>query len=296
MSRQSSSLYAPARYHQLMVTAALVAALLVGRAPPATSQMNYLSSARRFAVLGSSTVTNTGFSTIKGDIGVFPGLAITGYSLITHTGSVHAGDAVAQQGQVDANSAFVTLAALQATTDLSGQNLGGLTLTPGVYFFSSSALLAGNLVLDFLGNQNALFVFQIGTTLTTASASSVKVINGAPGGGVYWDVGSSATFGTGTSFLGNVIADASVTMTTGSSIICGRAIALNGAVTLDTNVISNDCSNGGDYSTGVDDNGSQGFSGAVPVTPAPEPASLALIATGFVAFTGALRRRRKIGE
>ncbi len=160
-----------------------------------------------------------------------------------------------------------------------------------MYFFSSSAQLTGNLLLDFLGNSNATFVFQIGSTLTTASASSVSVVNGAPGGGVYWDVGSAATLGTNTVFLGNILASQSVTLTTGAEILCGRAIALTGAVTMDSNVISNDCAAGGDYGSGNDDSGSRGFSGGA-VTGTPEPSSLALLLAPFVAGLALVRRRR----
>ncbi|HEV2642267.1 MAG TPA: ice-binding family protein, partial [Candidatus Elarobacter sp.] len=184
-------------------------------------------------------------------------------------------------------------AALPSTVDLTGQDLGGMTLTPGVYSFSSSAQLTGNLFLNFLGNPNANFVFQIGSTLTTASGSSVSALNGAGGDGLFWQIGSSATLGSGTFFAGNIIANQSITLNTGASIICGRAIALNGAVTMNANVVSNDCSNGGDFATGRSDYGTMGFSGAnSSVTTTPEPSSLALLAPGCLALVGFIRRRR----
>jgi len=119
---------------------------------------------------------------------------------------------------------------------LTGQDLGGLTLTPGVYHFDSSAQLTGTLRLDNSTNPNAVFVFQVGSTLTTASSSSV-VLTGGPDDNVFWEIGSSATLGTSTAFEGNILALTSITLNTRASIGCGSALARNGAVTLDTNFI-----------------------------------------------------------
>ena len=194
------------------------------------------------------------------------------------TGTVHTADAVAQQAQADNSTAFNGLAAMPVNTNLSGQDLGGLTLAPGVYHFDSSAQLTGTLDLNAEGNNNAFWVFQIGSTLTTASGSSVVVTNfGSNGGsddGLFWQVGSSATLGTTTSFEGNILAQASVTLDTAATILNGRALALTGAVTMDTNVISNVCPVGGPGNGGPGYSGGLEFSGGTIV---PVPADSGVI-------------------
>jgi type VI secretion system secreted protein VgrG len=202
------------------------AALLSGSSP-AFAQLS------SFAVLGGSTVTNTDTPTmVNGNLGVSPGSAVTGFPPGIVTGTIHAADEVAAQAQVELTTTYNSLVNMACDTDLTGQNLGGMTLTPGVYCFSSSAQLTGPLTLDAQGSSDALFIFKIGSTLTTASGSSVAFINGGSDCGVFWQVGSSAILGTGTSLVGSIVALTSITLNTGASV-SGRVLARNGAVTLD---------------------------------------------------------------
>jgi type VI secretion system secreted protein VgrG len=246
-----------------------------------------LGSAGSFAILAGSTVTNTGPSVIlTGNLGVSPGSAVTGFppGIVNAPGVIHAGDAVAATAQSDLTTAYNALAGLAPTSILTGTDLGGLTLTSGVYFFASSAQLTGTLTLDAMGDPNAFWVFQIGSTLTTASNSSV--VN-AGSNALYWQVGSSATLGTDTSFSGNIVALTSITMTTGADIGCGSALAQNGAVTLDTNTISTGCQ-GLLLDGGVVTVGGGGVIGAVP-----EPETYAMLLAGLGVLGFAARRRQK---
>jgi hypothetical protein len=253
-----------------------------------------LKSAANFTVLGASTVTNTGATVIRGDLGVAPGTAITGLGTITLDGALHSADAVADLARTQAIGLAADLSALAPTTDLSGQDLGSVgVLTPGVYKFASSAQLTGSLTLDFAGNANSAFIFQIGSALTTASGANVAVLGGGPASGVFWNIGSAATLGTGSSFAGNILAGTSITFDTGATLLCGRAIALTGAVTLDGNSLSNGCGGDGDLGSGRTDFGSQGFAGTGDqVGAVPEPASWAMMIAGFGLAGTMLRRRR----
>jgi len=221
-----------------LLTSTVLAALLLS-ASAAFAQIS-LGTAQNFGVLAGSTVTNTGVTTVNGNVGVSPGSAVTGFPPgIVAGGAIHSNDAVAMQAQNDLTTAYNNIASTPCTVDLTGQDLGGLTLTPGVYCYSSTAQLTGTLTLNALGNPSALFLFKIGSALTTASGSSVTVINngGSSCNKAYWQIGSSATIGTGSSFAGDLLALSSITFTTGSNS-SGRALARNGAVTLDTNNIN----------------------------------------------------------
>jgi hypothetical protein len=227
------------RLHRVLATGA---AVFVGGLSFASAQTApSLGAAGSFAVLAGSTVTNTGPTVVTGDVGVSPGSAVVGFPPgIVLSGTIHSADAVALQAKADLVTAYNSLAAGTCTQDLSGQDLGGLVLAAGVYCFSSSAALTGTLTLDAGGNPAAVFIIRTGSTLITASGSSVSLINGASPCNVFWQVGSSATLGTTSSFAGDILALTSITLNTGATV-AGRALAQNGAVTLDGSTITAVC-------------------------------------------------------
>lgn len=197
-----------------------------------------LGAAQNFTILGASTVTNTGATIINGNLGLSPGTSVTGFPPgMVVSGSIRINDALANQAHGDAFSAYTQLAGEVPTINLTGMDLGGLTLVPGVYRFDSLAQLTGTLSLDTGGDPNAPFHFQIGSTLTTASSSAVVLLglSGASDPNIFWQVGSSAIIGSATTFVGTILANQSITFNTGATLLDGRALAINGAVTLDTN-------------------------------------------------------------
>ena len=218
----------------LCTLAAIVSPALVSYVSAQATLPN-LGTAGGFAVLAGSTVTSAGASTVVGDIGVSPGTAVTGFPPGIVLGTVHGGDPVAVQAQSDLAIAYNNITSQACGTNLSGQDLGELTLTTGVYCFNTAATLNGTLTLDAQGDPEAVFIFQIGTTLITGSNSSVVTINGAVAcQKAFFQIGSSATIGLDTIFQGNILAFTSITVNAGASFN-GRAMAQNGAVTLDTN-------------------------------------------------------------
>ncbi len=230
-----------------------------------------LGTASSFAVLAGSAVTNTGPSVLTGDLGVSPGTAITGFPAGQVNGTMHSADAVAGQAKADLTTAYNDAAGRTPATAIAG-DIGGLTLTPGVYKSTSSVLLTGDVILNAGGDPNAVFIFQIGSTLTTATGSRVQLINGANACNVFWQIGSSATIGTTTAFRGTMLALTSITATT-TATIDGRLLARNGAVTLDTNTITRGgCEttsptvpvSGSGGSTGGGSQGTSGTAGAAP--------------------------------
>lgn len=213
-----------------------VAAEVAAAALEALVACDTLGTADDFAILSDQTITNTGTTVITGDLGLHPGTSVTGFPPGTVIGEQHITDATALQAQVDATNAYNCLRAL-ATTAVTDGDIGGDTLLPGVYEAETSLGITGTLTLDGGGDPDAVFIFKTGSTLITATAADVVLINGAQPCNVYWLVGSSATLGTDTDMVGNIIAVTSITFVTGADLV-GRAIALGGAITLDTNIVT----------------------------------------------------------
>jgi len=195
-----------------------------------------LGTAANFEVLAGSGVTNTGKTNVTGNLGVSPGTAVTGFGPGTVSGTIHAGDATAATAQGDLTTAYNNAQGLTLCPIAVSGDLGGLTLAPGLYKSTSSLAITGTLTLDAQGDANAVFIFQIASTLPTSSGSNIVLANGAQSQNIFWAVGSSATLETSSVFKGTIMAYASITITTGATLD-GRALACVAAVTMDTDTV-----------------------------------------------------------
>ncbi len=200
-----------------------------------------LATAANYSVIGGQTVTNTGPSVLDKSVGLAPGSAVVGFppGTVLAPGTIQAANAVSLQAASDLTTAYLDAAGRVVEFTQANPDLTGLTLIPGVYAATAKAplSLSGALVLDGQNNPAAVFIFQTDSTLITASGSSITLINGASECNVFWQVGSSATLGSGSTFVGNIMALTSIAAQTGATIQ-GRAMARNGAVTLDNNVFT----------------------------------------------------------
>ena len=200
-----------------------------------------LATAANYSVIGGQTVTNTGPSVLDKSVGLAPGSAVVGFppGTVLAPGTIQAANAVALQAASDLTTAYLDAAGRAVEFTQANPDLTGLTLIPGVYAATAKAplSLSGALVLDGQNDPAAVFIFQTDSTLITASGSSITLINGASPCNVFWQVGSSATLGSGSAFVGNIMALTSIAAQTGATIQ-GRAMARNGAVTLDNNVFT----------------------------------------------------------
>ncbi len=231
---------------KLFIVISLILLLIIMTIPVMSASVQApvnLGTASSFAVIAASTITNTGTTqiggTAGGNIGLHPGTIFTGQTSATISGSVNLADAVALTAKNDLQVAYND-AIGRTPTDRIGTELGGTIIKPGVYDSADGTFqLTGTLTLDGEGNPNAVFIFKTASTLITASGSNIVLINGATSCNTYWVVGSSATLGTNSSFVGQLMAQASITANTGATVQ-GKLLALTGAVTLDTNTITND--------------------------------------------------------
>lgn len=269
-----------------------------------------------FTVLGASTVTNVPPSTIVGNVGVWssgganaitgfnssPGVAVSDPQVTG--GEVHAGTPLAESAQGQLTTAITNLGSLGPGTLLAA-DLAGAIITPGVYTVPAGVTnLSGTMTLDGQGNANAAWVFQMPSTLITSPNSVVNMINTGAGAGLYWNVGSSATIDVNTTFLGNILASASISMNAAATDLCGRALADNGAVTLIQNSLSGVCSGILEGSSGLggglDVTGAEvSFLPYAPVdngngTPVPAPITGLLFGTGLLGLIGLGRRKSSL--
>jgi len=211
--------------------------MFVSQDATAGQAMVPLGSATTFGVLAATTVTSTGNTTINGDLGVSPGNTVSGAPTVN--GTLHLGDPIAAQAQADLLIAYNDAAGRTLDAVLKTGNLGGQTLAPGLYKSSSSLeITSGDLTLDAQGDPNAIFIFQMVSTLVTTTGRQVILSGGTQAGNVFWQVGSSATIGGSSVFKGNILAYTSITMDTSGTVLGGRLLAMHGAVALDANAIT----------------------------------------------------------
>lgn len=226
------------RFKSLLLTPLLIAMVAVPTTSVAAQQRVKVGTTYDFAVLAGTTITNTGTTSIKGSVGLFPGTAFTGQGSATVNGNVELAKATALKAKNDLTTAYSDANERKDVTRIPTE-LGGTTVTPGTYDSASGTFeITGKLKLDAQGDPNAVFIFKTASTLVTASGSSVIPINNAQLCQTFWKVGSSATLGTNSCIVGHVVALTSITANTGAKVQ-GQLFAQNGAVTLDSNSISN---------------------------------------------------------
>jgi len=192
--------------------------------------------AQSYAIIAGSTVTNSGASNVYGSLATSSSSAI-GFSTDVVHGEIHTGDDAALNAQADASTVYRYLAGLNCTNVMTGIDLGGVTVNPGVNCFVTTAQLTGTVTMNGTGDPEDVFIFQIGTTLTTSNNAAVLLINGAKSTNVFWQVGSSATIGVGAEMAGNILAYSSISLNTGATL-AGRAFCQVGGVTMLTNTIT----------------------------------------------------------
>jgi hypothetical protein len=220
----------------LLITSLLGAVLFAPWVAPAAQEPVSMGSTAPFGVLAATTVTTIPTTTINGDLGVHPGDSVTGEPIVN--GTLHLADPIAAQAKLDLTTAYNDAAGRTLAAVTVAGNLGGLTLAPGLYKSATSLeISSGDLTLDAEGDEDGVWIFQMGSTLVTTVGRQVILSGGARAENIFWQVGSSATIGGSSVFKGNILADQSVTMGTGA-ILDGRALARNGEVALDANTIT----------------------------------------------------------